>query len=102
MGAYGVISVASHIVGSQIARMMDCVVEGAADEAARIHASLSPFFTALFVTTSPIPLKYALQKCGFDCGSLRLPLVDIDGHSASIMDKVLTDLKVDLPIPTPA
>lgn len=99
LGGYGVISVASHLVGRQIARMMDCVIEGARDEAARLHAQLAPIFTALFVTTSPIPLKYALTKCGFDCGGLRLPLVDIDAHSASIMDAALAATKIDLRAP---
>lgn len=98
LGGYGVVSVASHLVGRQMARMMDCAVEGAPDEAARIHARLAPLFSALFVTTSPIPLKYALSKCGFSCGGLRLPLVDIDSRSASVMDAALAGSDIDLPI----
>src|SRR5439155_12738678 len=68
LGGYGVVSVASHLVGRQIARMIECAVEGVPDEAARIHASLNAIFSALFVTTSPIPLKYGLRQSGFDCG----------------------------------
>ena len=48
--------------------MIDCAVEGVPGEAADIHARLAPFFAALFVTTSPIPLKYA-EKCPSQCPS---------------------------------
>lgn len=99
IGGYGVVSVASHLVGRQVARMMDCVVEGATEEAARIHARLAPLFSALFATTSPIPLKYALAKVGFSCGGLRLPLVEIDPKSAAIMDAAVAGTEVDLPPP---
>lgn len=99
LGGYGVVSVASHLVGRQMARMIECAVEGVPEEAARIHARLAPFFTALFVTTSPAPLKYALARAGFPCGGLRLPLVEIDPRSAAAMDEALSGLEVDLPPP---
>lgn len=102
IGGYGVVSIASHVVGRQIARMIDAAVEGSLEEAARIHLRLSPLFAALFATTSPIPLKYALARCGFACGGLRLPLVDIDPKSASAMDAALDGLQIDLPTATPA
>lgn len=101
LGGYGVVSVASHLVGRQMARMIDCAVEGAPEEAAQIHARLSPLFSALFVTTSPIPLKYALAEVGFSCGGHRLPLVPIDERSAAIMDAALVRTEIDLPRPEP-
>jgi len=102
IGAYGVVSVASHLVGRQLARMIDAAVEGSLEEATRIHNQLAPLFAALFATTSPIPLKYALARCGFPCGGLRLPLVEIDAKSAAIMDVALQSVAIDLPSPTPA
>jgi 4-hydroxy-tetrahydrodipicolinate synthase len=97
IGGYGVVSVASHLVGRQLARMIDAVVEGSLEEATRIHGTLSGLIAALFVTTSPIPLKYALSKCGFPCGGLRLPLVEIDAKSASVVDAALQSVEIDLP-----
>jgi len=99
LGGYGVVSVASHLVGRQIARMIECAIEGVPEEAARIHASLNAIFSALFVTTSPIPLKYGLRRCGFDCGPLRLPLIEIDAKSAEVMDAALARTQIDLPTP---
>ncbi|MPZ13350.1 MAG: 4-hydroxy-tetrahydrodipicolinate synthase [Chloroflexi bacterium] len=102
IGGYGVVSVASHLVGRQMARLIDAAVAGRPDDAARVHADLSPLFAALFVTSNPIPLKYALTRVGFSCGGLRLPLVDIDERSAAIVDAALTKLAIDLPIPARA
>lgn len=102
LGGYGVVSVASHLVGRQIARMIDCAVEGVPGEAAEIHHRLVPLFAALFppTSTSPIPLKYALKKVGFDCGPLRLPLDEIDATSAKLVDHVLANQQIDLPAPS--
>jgi 4-hydroxy-tetrahydrodipicolinate synthase len=97
IGGYGVVSTASHLVGRQIARLIECAVAGSSGEAAEIHARLLPLFTTQFITTGPIPLKYALSRVGFPCGGLRLPLVDIDPRSAEAMDLVLRDVRVDLP-----
>ena len=41
-----------------------------------------PLVDALFVTSSPIPLKYALNKLGMPVGETRLPLVPIDREDA--------------------
>jgi 4-hydroxy-tetrahydrodipicolinate synthase len=98
VGGYGVVSVASHLVGTQMARMIDAAAEGSLDEATRIHGVLSPLFAALAVTINPIPVKYALAACGFTCGGLRLPLVEIDEKSAAIVDEALRTVHVDLPV----
>lgn len=99
LGGYGVVSIASHLVGRQIAQMMACAADGDLAAASKIHQALSPLFAALFVTTSPIPLKYGLRRAGFPCGGLRLPLVDIDQRSADAMDAALAGVQIDLPIP---
>jgi 4-hydroxy-tetrahydrodipicolinate synthase len=75
-GGCGVISVASHIVGRQIKRMLQAFAEGDEAQARRIEAELTPIFTGLFKTTNPILVKAALQEVGFDCGGLRLPMVE--------------------------
>ena len=92
------VSIASHLVGRQIKRMIEAAVEGPLDEATRIHNQLAPLIAALFITTSPIPLKYGLEACGFSCGGLRLPLVEIDAKSRAEMDEALRNVAVDLPV----
>lgn len=98
LGGYGIVSVASHLVGGQIQALVRLYLEGDAVGAAEMHHRLMPFFDALFVTSSPIPLKYALQRIGFPVGPTRLPLVPIDDRSRQTMDAALATLQVDLPV----
>jgi 4-hydroxy-tetrahydrodipicolinate synthase len=58
-----------------------------------------PLVDALFVTSSPIPLKYALNKIGMEVGDTRLPLVPIDAKSQAVMDAALATTQIDLRVP---
>jgi 4-hydroxy-tetrahydrodipicolinate synthase len=73
LGLAGGICVSSHIVGTEMRRMFD---EPA--HRAEIDASLRDVYDAMFCTSSPIPVKTALNLLGHDVGGLRLPLVDAD------------------------
>jgi 4-hydroxy-tetrahydrodipicolinate synthase len=102
LGGYGVVSVAAHLVGRQISSLIQLALAGDTAGAARIHHQLMPLVDALFVTSSPIPLKYALNTVGMSVGGTRLPLVPIDPRSQALMDDVLTHTHIDLGIPVPA
>ena len=99
LGGYGVISVASHLVGSQISEMISSFNNGSVDEASAIHRRLIPLFNALFIISNPIPVKYALNHIGFHVGKPRLPLTQPDEKSAAIIKDILKNYKIDLPIP---
>jgi 4-hydroxy-tetrahydrodipicolinate synthase len=102
LGGYGVVSVAAHLVGSQIAELIGAFVAGDTARAAEIHHRLMPLVDALFVTSSPIPLKYALNRIGMRVGPTRLPLVPIDSKSQAIMDAALASTRVDIAAGVPA
>jgi 4-hydroxy-tetrahydrodipicolinate synthase len=74
MGADGVVGVASHLCSREYVAMVAAYRNGDAAEAARIHRSLLPLIDALFATTSPIPVKWAMKQLGFNVGACRLPL----------------------------
>ncbi|MGE5403662.1 MAG: 4-hydroxy-tetrahydrodipicolinate synthase [Candidatus Saccharibacteria bacterium] len=76
LGAQGVVSVASHIIGKELNAMVYAFAEGRTEEALKIHMSLFDVFKTLFITTSPIPLKEALKMWGKSNGVLRLPLCE--------------------------
>ena len=99
LGGYGVISVATHLVGRQISEMVAHQLAGRSVEAASIQRRLLPLIDALFCVTSPIPLKYALNQLGFDVGPLRLPLCEPDEASAARIAGELRRHKIDLPLP---
>ncbi len=76
LGAWGGICVASHLAGPQMKKMVELYRSGNQAEALAIDQSLAPLYTALSVTTNPIPVKAALNMLGQEVGGLRLPLVE--------------------------
>ncbi len=98
LGGYGVISVVSHLVGNQLKEMIDNVVNGKIAEAARIHHHLLPLVNAMFVVSSPIPVKYAVNYVGFNAGKPRLPLTEPDEKSAAFIRDTLKNYHIDLPV----
>ncbi|GAA0395081.1 4-hydroxy-tetrahydrodipicolinate synthase [Paenibacillus motobuensis] len=75
VGAYGVVSVASHIVGGPMKEMITSFLAGQVDEAAKLHQRLLPVFKGLFECPNPVAVKYALSQRGYSVGSVRLPLI---------------------------
>ena len=75
LGATGVISVASHVAGPQLAEMLAAQAGGDHTRALKIHLELMPLFKALFMTANPIMVKKALDLVGFPVGDCRLPLI---------------------------
>ncbi len=75
LGAHGVISVASHIAGSEIKRMIQLFKSGKIDEALKIHLNLYPLFRKIFMAPNPVPVKAALSHFGLIGEYVRKPLV---------------------------
>jgi len=99
LGGYGVVSVASHLVGIQIKDMMERFLNSEVREAAKIHRHLLPLINALFIVSNPVPVKWALNYLGFPVGKPRLPLVEPDERTANLIQTTLKSYKIDLPIP---
>ena len=98
LGGYGIISVASHVVGKQIKQMIDSFINGKIAEAAAIHRRLLPLVNALFIISNPIPVKYAVNQVGFRVGRTRLPLTEPDEKTAAIIKDTLKNYTIDLPV----
>jgi len=98
LGGYGIISVASHLVGKQIRQMIDSFLSGKIEEAAAIHRRLLPLINALFIISNPIPVKYAVNQVGFRVGKPRLPLTEPDEKTAAIIKDTLKNYTIDLPV----
>lgn len=78
IGARGIVSVASHIIGPEMQEMIKHYTEGNTAQAALIHQKLLPLMKGLFAAPNPSPLKTALQLKGLDVGSVRLPLIPLN------------------------
>jgi 4-hydroxy-tetrahydrodipicolinate synthase len=84
LGGAGVISVASHIVGEEMHRMVD-----EPESRAEINESLQDVFSTLFLTSNPTCTKAALNLLGYDAGGLRLPLVEATADETAAVREML-------------
>ncbi|WEV61246.1 4-hydroxy-tetrahydrodipicolinate synthase [Streptococcaceae bacterium ESL0729] len=75
LGAQGVISVSSHVLGDDFHQIFENLDQGHVREAAKIQRKLLPKVKAIFSLPSPAPIKAVLNSQGFEVGPLRLPLV---------------------------
>jgi 4-hydroxy-tetrahydrodipicolinate synthase len=91
LGAVGVVSVASHLVGGKIRQMCDLIEAGDIPAARKIHEELTPLFNALFITSNPIPVKTALGMVGHPVGPPRLPLVPATNEERERIRGALVD-----------
>lgn len=98
LGGYGVISVVSHLVGSQLKEMIAQINNGEISAATRQHHHLLPLIKALFLVSNPIPVKYALNHIGFKVGKPRLPLTEPDEKTAAAIRDILKEYQIDLPL----
>ena len=79
-GGAGGITVASHLVGPEMRRMID-----EPDLRQEIHASLAPVFKAMAVTTNPIPVKTAMAMLGHRVGGFRLPMIEASDEEKAVI-----------------
>lgn len=94
IGAKGVVSVASHLVGNQLQQMIQAFSAGKIEVASEIHLQLFPLFKALFLTSNPIPVKKALKLQGWEVGSTRPPLCEADLEVSQKLEAVLKELSL--------
>ncbi len=91
VGGYGVVSVASHLVGQQLQQMIQLFLTGQVESAIALHLKLFPLFKTLFVTTNPIPIKTALGLQGWSVGGFRPPLTEADAQTTQLLQSLLKD-----------
>ncbi|MGP4065370.1 4-hydroxy-tetrahydrodipicolinate synthase [Oceanobacillus sp. M65] len=85
IGADGIISVSSHIVGNEMQEMVNLYLNGDVKQAAAKHRKLVPVMSALFASPSPTPVKAALQMKGIETGSVRLPLLPLTDEERNLL-----------------
>jgi 4-hydroxy-tetrahydrodipicolinate synthase len=84
-GGHGCISVTSNAAPRLSAAFQACCLGGDFAGALAIQDRLMPLHTALFLETSPAPVKYALHLLGRSAPDVRLPLVPVgEGTRASV------------------
>jgi 4-hydroxy-tetrahydrodipicolinate synthase len=98
MGAWGAISVTSHLVAPQQKEMLGHILAGRLPQAAAIHRRLCRVTDACFLNGSPSTIRYAMRQLGFEIGAPRLPIVEPD---EAVGAKVMAELRkhrLDVPV----
>ncbi|QHJ70205.1 4-hydroxy-tetrahydrodipicolinate synthase [Planococcus halotolerans] len=89
IGADGIVSVASHIIGNEMQEMVASFTAGNIKEAAAQHRRLLPIMNALFAAPSPVPVKTALQLLGIQTGKVRLPMIPLNDEETATLRQLL-------------
>ena len=89
LGGLGVISVLSNVAPKQTHDMVMAYLNGDHKTALDIQLKAMPLINALFSEVNPIPVKKAMNQMGFDVGSLRAPLTEMeDAHAAVLLEEL--------------
>ena len=94
VGAAGVVSVASHLVGDELQQMIQAYEAGQVAIARDMHLKLLPLCKALFATTSPILIKAALQLQGWPVGVCRSPLSEAPTALVDKLKELMAELEL--------
>ncbi|MFN3478753.1 MAG: 4-hydroxy-tetrahydrodipicolinate synthase [Thermodesulfovibrionales bacterium] len=91
LGGKGVISVTANIAPHEVSEMCRLWEEGNIEEARRLHYSLEPLNSAMFIETNPIPVKTALAMMGKIREEFRLPLCEMSEANKEKLKKTLIE-----------
>ena len=94
LGGLGVISVLSNIYPKFVHEMVMDYLTGNWQKATASQIYSLPLINALFSEVNPIPIKYALNKIGFDCGVPRLPLVELSSAGKEKIDNLIANFNL--------
>ena len=89
LGAVGTISVTANVLPREMADFCAAWLAGRPDAAQALDDLLQPVHAAMFVETSPSPVKWALFAMGRIDRGIRLPLVCLsEGRRKPVMDAI--------------
>ena len=94
VGGAGVISVVAHVVGDDMRQMVDAYFAGNVAAAQKLHVKLYDVFKTMFITSNPVPIKYALKRLSMDMGGVRLPLYEANEAQKAKIDECLEKLNL--------
>jgi 4-hydroxy-tetrahydrodipicolinate synthase len=90
VGAAGFVSVVGHVVGRELAELVDAFAAGDNARALAIHQRLLPVYLGMFRTQGVILTKAALNLLGLPGGSVRAPLVEATSEQIVALRAELT------------
>jgi 4-hydroxy-tetrahydrodipicolinate synthase len=98
LGGYGVISTIGNVAPERMKEIVTAAAQGDFAQARAAHLSLQPLMKELFITANPIMVKEAMRLIGFDCGGVRLPLVDATAEQRAGLAEVMEAVGVPVQV----
>jgi 4-hydroxy-tetrahydrodipicolinate synthase len=93
-GGVGCVSVIANILPKLCKKIDDYWRSGDIKSALELQQKLVPLFSAIFMESNPIGIKYALAKLKLCSHEIRLPLTPAKQDGVSAIDLVLKDLMI--------
>ncbi|MGN6592731.1 MAG: 4-hydroxy-tetrahydrodipicolinate synthase [Terriglobales bacterium] len=91
LGGRGLVSVASNAAPGAMAQLVTAACAGDFTAARKLHYQWLPFMEAIFMESSPAPIKYVLTRQGRCQEVFRLPMVPVQPASREKLDAVMRD-----------
>lgn len=88
-GAVGTVSVLANVAPDEMAELQDAQEAGDTARARQLALELAPLVRALFVESSPVPLKAALARMQLCSDEVRLPLAPLEPASRRVVEEAL-------------
>lgn len=92
-GGVGVVSVVGHVAGKQIFEMIETFFKNPV-ESAKQAKKLNHLFKSMFITTNPIPIKYAVSLIGFKTETYRLPMIPPNDNEKKIIEDAMRKIGI--------
>jgi len=91
LGGKGVISVLANIIPRKVHEIAQKCLDNNFKEALDIQLNTLSLANTLFIETSPIPIKTAMNLIGLEVGPLRLPLCEMESSNEELLKVALID-----------
>jgi len=91
-GGHGTISVTANIIPETISKICELSLTGFSKDALKADKEITELHKALFIETSPIPVKWVLNRLGRIPNGIRLPLTNFDSMHHKTMELILNKL----------
>lgn len=96
LGGKGVISVLSHILPRETHDMVEKTMAGDVKAGANLQIKYFSLVKALFCEVNPIPVKAAMNMMGFNAGSLRMPLTEMEDANKEVLKQEMIKVGINV------
>ena len=69
---------------------------GDVEGSAKLQLKYLPLIKALFSEVNPIPVKAAMNMIGYNVGSLRMPLSEMEDANKEVLRKAMKDVGINV------